>query len=377
VHSFDRDITKWKNSNHFEVDLPEAILNIQSIRLVQISLPSNQYVFSNEYQNTKLSFTDIYAGVETQHTITISEGSYTGQEIAIEIENRMNQITYPSGPLLLTTYAFPNQPSASNTTPTPTPGAIRYLCKYNECSNTFWFGKSSKVVSGFTLDFDKQETYTTKCNQPLVWKHYTRWGLPAYLGYKKQKYSATPTTDNSSGFIFNMYRAPTATTPAEDGDPYGFSYDILNQFPFNAWLDGKYNFIVDASTNCQIDIFGEQVIYMELDRFNTIDEIEPYSDNTMSSFNNDLNGKVKASFAKIPVLQSQFTQQTDNAKNNLMNISHYNPVIERINRLKFKFRYHDGRLVDFNCVPFNFSLEFNCLRDRMDKKITIVVPPLY
>ena len=97
----------------------------------------------------------------------------------------------------------------------------------------------------------------------------------------------------------------------------------------------------------------------------------------MGIYNNDLNGKVKAAFAKIPILQTQFTQQTDNVNNNLMNISHYAPVIERINRLLFKFRYHDGRLVDFRCVPFNFSIEFNCLRDRQDKKMAIFVPPLY
>ena len=52
-------------------------------------------------------------------------------------------------------------------------------------------------------------------------------------------------------------------------------------------------------------------------------------------------------------------------------------MAERINRLKFKFRYHDGRLVDFRCVPFNFSIEFNCLRNTPDKKMKIVVPPLY
>ena len=54
VHSFDRDIKKWPNSNYFEIDLPQSLQKIQSMRLLNISLPSNQYVFSNEYQNTKL-----------------------------------------------------------------------------------------------------------------------------------------------------------------------------------------------------------------------------------------------------------------------------------------------------------------------------------
>ena len=55
-HSCDRDYKKWPHANHFEINLPESLLNVQSMRLVTVSLPSNQYVFSNEYQNTKLSF---------------------------------------------------------------------------------------------------------------------------------------------------------------------------------------------------------------------------------------------------------------------------------------------------------------------------------
>ena len=54
-HSYDRDIKKWPNANNFEIILPESLDNVQSIRLDTISLPSNQYVFSNENQNTKLS----------------------------------------------------------------------------------------------------------------------------------------------------------------------------------------------------------------------------------------------------------------------------------------------------------------------------------
>ena len=102
VHSYDRDIKKWPHSNQFEIDLPEAVTNIQSIRLVQISLPSNQYVFSNEYQNTKMTYTGGGQSVQHQYTITISEGSYTPQELATEISSRitMNQIS-------LCSYTFP------------------------------------------------------------------------------------------------------------------------------------------------------------------------------------------------------------------------------------------------------------------------------
>ena len=57
IHSEDRDVKKWPNANHFEIELPESLSNIQSTRLIEIGLPSNYYTFSNNYQNTKLTFT--------------------------------------------------------------------------------------------------------------------------------------------------------------------------------------------------------------------------------------------------------------------------------------------------------------------------------
>jgi hypothetical protein len=55
-HSQDRDISKWSNSNHFEVQLPENLKNVQSMRLDAITFPNSQLIFSTAYQNTKLSF---------------------------------------------------------------------------------------------------------------------------------------------------------------------------------------------------------------------------------------------------------------------------------------------------------------------------------
>src|SRR6056300_1317017 len=57
IHSDDRDINQWPNSNHFEITVPDDITNVQSLRLVEIQLPNNQYVLSNSQQNTKLQFT--------------------------------------------------------------------------------------------------------------------------------------------------------------------------------------------------------------------------------------------------------------------------------------------------------------------------------
>ena len=88
--------------------------------------------------------------------------------------------------------------------------------------------------------------------------------------------------------------------------------------------------------------------------------------------------KVKCAFAKIPVRCLPYSQMFDSTRAFIANISHYNPPIERIDRLRFKFRYHDGRLVDFKCLPFTFTLEFNMLRDeQLRANMLVRVPPLY
>ena len=51
VHSEDRDITKWPNSNTFEIVLPETLTLVQSMRLIQATMPAKFFVFSNDYQN--------------------------------------------------------------------------------------------------------------------------------------------------------------------------------------------------------------------------------------------------------------------------------------------------------------------------------------
>jgi len=352
IHSYDRDIKKWPNSNHFEVELPEDVRNVQSMRLLNIALPSNQYIFSNEYQNTKLKvFVNVQIGGSGDVIITIDEGSYTPDQLATEIQTKLNK-------------TIASQIWAPN-------NYNNFRCRYNAVSNTFWFGN---LKDKFILKFGEKLEYTYQCTQFLVWNNYKKWGLPAYLGYKKRDYISTKTPGNiwETGIL---------------GDPFGFDYE-LEDGSGNEWLtDASMNSIInlyDYNTNpldpsgiCNLDIMGEDYIYMEVDKYNSMDEIEPYSENTSGWFNNDYAGKVKCAFAKIPVQCTPYSQVFDSTRAYIANISHYNPPIERIDRLRFRFRYHDGRLVDFRCLPFSFTLEFNMLRDEQLRAMVVRVPPLY
>jgi hypothetical protein len=373
-HSEDRDISMFPYSNLFDITLPETLLNIQSMRLVNISLPNNQYVFSTEYQNTKFNFSADISGQTNSYDVTIDEGTYTPNQLELEIENKMNRavIEYQG-----------YSPAFSDIS-----GYANFKCKYNEVSNTFWFGNDgSWDISGsattprtgygkFSLNFNKKMSYNISCNQIVVWDHYNNWGFPSYLGYEKKKYIAQATPRN-----------PYFNTADNSGNPFGFSYEIFDPTDpinggywltsYSADLSGNQNWYVDiSSSKCNLNIMGEEWIYMEVEKYNTIDELEPYSKKTNHLFNNDYAAKVNSAFAKIPQ-HGHFSYNFDSNKAFISNYSYYTPPIIRLKKLRFKFRYHDGRLVNFKCLPLSFMIEFNMLKDRQAKNMTVNVPPAF
>ncbi len=122
---------------------------------------------------------------------------------------------------------------------------------------------------------------------------------------------------------------------------------------------------------------GETCLYLEIDKYNYYDELYPYNESTNHTkqiFNNNAySGKVNSAFAKIPI-RPYNDNSYDSRTIFLVNMVQYDPPIERIARLKFRFRFHDGRLVDFQNFPFDFTLEFNSLRNEIEKKYTVRIP---
>ena len=104
IHSDDRDIKKWPFSNHFEVELPQVMENVESMRLVECNLPINDESFKNDYQNTKLSFTlepkdtskpyynILNNNIGLEISVAIQDGFYCPEELAAEIQDRMNAV---------------------------------------------------------------------------------------------------------------------------------------------------------------------------------------------------------------------------------------------------------------------------------------------
>ena len=110
------------------------------------------------------------------------------------------------------------------------------------------------------------------------------------------------------------------------------------------------------------DLEDNKCIYIELEKYNKCDEIKPF---LYYNFNNTNSGIVNSAFAKIPIYQTNYNKGLLN-DGYLENSSYYQPPIDKISKIKLKFRYHNGMLVDFHNCNVSLSLEINQIRNEMN-----------
>lgn len=297
VHSEDRDIAKWPSSTVFAVDPPVEYKNVVSLRLADIDLPTI-YIFSEQNQNLTLTFTYI----ATTKTITISEGTYSGDQLATELQGQMNAA--------FTTY----------------PGFTSFTVKYDPAASKFVF------YNPHTFQFD-----FTQSSFPMFTQS-SQWGLGSYLGFEKKVYTSG-TNVNYQVTIPPTYQSIVA--------------------PFRASLQ------------------GEPYLYMELDLFNSMDELTPYTMRSNNLMSAKYSGKHNCAFAKIPRISVPGNPVYVSKTNFLHNIFFSDPPLERVQKFQFKFRYHDGRIVDFGNTNFSFSIEITMLRPDSIKPSIQVQPNYY
>jgi hypothetical protein len=282
VHTEDRDITKYPSSSQFAIDLPVEYKNVYSMKLIDIELPSNYYVFSELNQNTKMSV----KVNNVQQVITITNGTYSPTQLASELTGQLN-IVFPT----------------------------LFVVYFNSTTMKFVFSCSE----AFTFIFTQPESYSGNS----FYDQYTQWGLGSYLGFSKAIYNATYFTS------YPMF-----------SDNLGLTNGYVIDPPFTA------------------SVFGDSHIYMELDQYNSMDELEPYTKRSSSMFTAKYGGKHNSSFAKIPMIATLNEKMYVSKEGFLFNVFYCEPPLERIQKLKFKFRYHDGRPIDFGNTNFSFTIEF-------------------
>jgi len=382
IHSEDRDMIKYPHSGEWEIEMPEDLLNVITIRLVDWTFPANYNTFSilnsnicmtfkinNPYNTNINGITDLLAQKifeflfiykNNKFKICIEEGFYNPQQMVTELTNKFNSIVT----VMLLDY-FKQQSTNPDVLPPDQEeykqaielliqagGYDRFTIVYNNVSQKIWFGN---ICDQFTLTTENEFTSDTPldnlhCVNKGQLPDFSNWGLPSYLGLSRCNTTSVNGSDLTDITQFTFYNGIVVPR---------FFYGDVNPGDNGYWLLPN-PILVGSNVNwveCafKINLMGYSHFYMELAGNNCIDETSPYNLSKATYTSNVTNGVVNSSFAKISVPTTPISQWFDR---DALPYKFYYPPAERMRRLKIKFRYHNGELVNFGVFNYSFVLEF-------------------
>lgn len=370
IHSEDRDMVKYPSAASFEIELPQDYTNVEGVKLLSWAFPSNYNVFSSVRQNVDLVFkittaynpgehgfyspiqsaifAGLYANINNNYPLTIEEGFYNPTQMAMEMQNKMNE----SVNKYLLEYIMTNYPALQSEYTT----YERFVVVYNSVNQKLWFGNRTDAFTMVNVDvlvYGTQKRNNDTCSSYMTIPQFVNWGLPSYLG-------------------FNRINAPSSGSVIPPRFYYG---DAVQSGDDGFWLipdttlpGSMVQYLVAP---LKINLMGDAYFYIEIDGLNSMDETSPYSLSKFTMHTNETNGIVNAAFAKIAVCTTPISQWFDRSNDNY---KWFNPPAERIRRVKIKIRYHNNELVTFGHFEWSLSLEFMMLTPQINRRYHASIP---
>ena len=398
VHSDDRDIAQWPSASSFSIILPESMKNVQSMSLTMIDVPNSLFNISELNENNKIKFT--FKSPEIPIVVTLADGHYSRESLLTRIVAQLIH-KYTAGQLLSKSFYDKVE------------GKFTFIFNkeftITPLSDDFKYNAVCREKNRHAIDVD-----TSVPGESSVIKNYADWGLGYSLGINK--------TDSNEEFI-------TSTIVEADTFINGITETGVSQSD----LVGTYYILTPSN---RANITNPQVVYMEVDKYNSICELYPYPNTKLVSTGipdqeqsrmfvhppvlkteeiasdanvprreqvsralkattsrlaprlnntpqlalppkNIQSGQPNAAFAKIPIID----QKSDNrlkfiTGDSISSGTVFASPVERIQKLHFRFRTHNGRPVDFNGDAFNFTIEFGCLVPKQKTGAFVLVPPM-
>lgn len=292
IHTEDRDILKYPFANNFEIELPQVFKNVLSLELFDITLPTYYYNISEVLKNTGLWFS-IPQYFKDPIELRMLSGNYTSTTFVEELKKKLNDAT--------TKKLYELKVYGSHNTK-----YTNFEVVLNNISNKLEiYNKPNEFILWCKKKVDYQDCLNDN------WKMLIDWGLPFNMGFYKELYTSI--------------------------------YDDVSK-----------TFILISPNMLNISV--DNTMYMEIDKFNYINELYPFSTSTNSYYNNDYNGIVNSAFSKLIL---------SNVTNTYIPVYKFKRILphieEKIAKFKFRFRYHNGNLVDFAHQNFNFSIKLVCI----------------
>jgi hypothetical protein len=374
IHSEDRDILKYPNSNQFEIEMPEDITNIYSLRLINWTFPSNYNSFSYNSSNVTLFFkitnpynpganmvfnpleqaifTALFLTSNELYEFTIQEGFYNPTQMVTELQNKFNFTVTQRVKKYLTANALTAELAQFNAQG----GYNKFIIVFNSVSSKIWFGNTSDefMIANEALLVIDTLADNLFCATKAQLPEFDNWGLPGNLGLSRCNTTAISIKDSTTGESF---------TPR-------FFYGDVNAGDNGFWLvpdptlTGSVVYFIEPPF--KINLMGPAYFYMELNGNNCIDETSPYAVNKYTLSNNTTNGVANSAFAKIGIPTTPISQWFDKES---LPYKLYWPPAERMRKLSIKLRYHNGQLVNFGAFPYSFAIEFTTLLPNQPRRI--------
>ena len=374
IHSEDRDVIKYPNSNQFEIEMPEDITNIYSLRLINWTFPSNYNSFSQFSSNILLLFyiskpynpganmvfnpleqaifTALFESTNELFEFTIQEGFYNPTQMVTELQNKFNFVVTQR----IKKYLIANSLTALLTQFEAQGGYTKFIIVYNSVGQKIWYGNTSDefIIANEAISLIDTLADNLFCASKAQLPEFDSWGLPANLGLSRCNTTSISIKDSATGEPF---------TPR-------FFYGDVNPGDNGFWLlpdptlTGSVVYFIEPPY--KINFMGPAYFYMELANNNCIDETSPYAVNKFTLTTNITNGITNAAFAKIGVPTTPISQWFDRES---LPYKMYWPPADRMRKLNVKFRYHNGQLVNFGAFPYSFTIEFTTLLPNQPRRV--------
>jgi len=427
IHSTDRDTSKWPNSSEFEITLPEPMDNVMYMGVMDCVLPLEIPTITEYYQNNKLLISPNY--VPATNTVTsfdvleIPQGNYTPQALAYELQYQLNKLSSVYG-----TNQFRTGYNKSTK---------KILIGNMSVGFTLLFGD---FILGTATLSPADISYNLCPNQDLIasrprYFNPLKWGLGYNLGFEKKNIvaasvgtnnqyigSENPGINTSNGALLenNLWMLPSngyVATPEvclNLRNPSVIYMEIdnfnnLNELvPYQQYTSNFNNTNYSPSlvtgqtykiandlcdvSNCLgvADCSGTiinynrdpktdpSILYSSSERTAALTKINSCNNRSVS---NQYGGRVKSAFCKLFVggTPTETNLGNTNSKDSAYdyNTIFINNLEKRIFKLKLKFRWHDGTLVDFCNDEFNFTIYFGTVVNDTSPHMSTLRNPLF